>query len=182
MRHVLMPVPEPFEPDVAAALSRYPHRDGYLIQLFRVFANSPRFLERGTVNLLDRGSPLPMRERELVILRTCANNDCEYEWGVHATAFGAHVGFTPEEIRATRLENADADCWSSRERILLRAVDDLCARSTLEDKTLELVQATWNLAEQLEIFALCGNYHTISFVANASRLPGEAFGARFPAD
>jgi hypothetical protein len=37
------------------------------------------------------------------------------------------------------------------------------------------------VAQQLEIFALCGNYHTISFVANAARLQPEAFAAGVPA-
>lgn len=53
----------------------------YLLQLFRVFANSPRFLKKGALNLLDKDSPLTLRQREIVILRVCANNDCEYEWG-----------------------------------------------------------------------------------------------------
>ena len=180
MRHVLTPIPEPYDPAVATILARYPQRDGNLIQLFRVFANSRRFLERGVVNLLDRESPLSMREREIVILRTCANNDCEYEWGVHVTAFGSHVRFTPEQIHATRIGSADAECWSPREALLVRVVDELCAAGTLTDNTLGVLQETWGLTEQLEIFALCGNYHTISFVANVARLQGEDFGARFP--
>jgi alkylhydroperoxidase family enzyme len=180
MGNVLEPLPEPFAPDIAAILAHYPQRDGYLIQLFRVFANSRRFLERGTVNLLDRASPLVLRERELVILRTCANNDCEYEWGVHITAFGSHAGLGGEHMRATRLEQSDATCWTPREALLLGVVDELCASGTLADATRAAFQETWTAEEQLEILALCGNYHTISFVANVARLPGESFGARFP--
>src|SRR5690606_3127301 len=110
MNPSLAPIPEPFPEDVAAILAGYPKRDGYVLQLFRVFANSIRFLKKGTVNLLDRDSPLPMRLRELVILRVTANNDCEYEWDVHVTAFAAHVGFTDAQVAATRLDDPCAPC------------------------------------------------------------------------
>ena len=72
MAHVLSPIEEPYPPEVAEILNRYPQRDGYVLTLFRVFANSLRFLKKGVVNLLDRESPLPMRLREIVILHHAA--------------------------------------------------------------------------------------------------------------
>jgi hypothetical protein len=42
-------------------------------------------------------------------------------------------------------------------------------------------QEAWTLEQQLEILALCGAYHTVSFVANTAQLPPEPFGVRFPA-
>lgn len=180
MTHVLNPVPEPFTPEVAAILAQYPQRDGYLLTLFRVFANSVRFLKKGTVNLLDRDSPLPMRQRELVILRTSANNDCEYEWGVHVTAFSAHVGLTSDQVAATRSGDPRDACWSAEEGLLIGVVDELCESGRIADATYRHFQETWTLEQQLEIFALAGNYHTISFVANSTRLANESFAARFP--
>lgn len=181
MSHTLKPVAEPYSDEAAAILARYPQRDGYLLQLFRVFANSLRFLKKGTVNLLDRDSPLPMRLRELVILRVCADNDCEYEWGVHVTAFAAHVGLSPAQIAATRLGPADAACWDADERVLLHAVDQLCHSGRMAPDTHAAFQRLWNVEQQLEILALCGNYHTICFVANTAELEPETFAARFPA-
>lgn len=181
MSNTLQPVADPFTPEVAAALAGYPRRDGYLLRLFRVFANSPRFLKKGVLNLLDRDSPLPMRQRELVILRVCAANGCEYEWGVHVAAFAGHVGLTDEQVRATRLGDACSSCWAEDEALLIEVVDQLCARGDLDQVTLDAFQTRWDNTAQLEILALCGNYHTISFVANAARLEPEAFAARFPA-
>ena len=180
MSHLLAPLEDPFPPEVTSILESYPQRDGYILQLFRVFANSLRFLKKGTVNLLDRNSPISMREREIVILRICANNDCEYEWGVHVSAFGEHVGFTEDQIAATRLEDHQSPCWTEEESLLIRAVDELCTISRIADDTYALFQATWSVEQQLEILALCGNYHTISFVANTARLDRELFGATFP--
>ena len=180
VKYALTPISEPFPPDVAAILAGYPQRNGYVLQLFRVFANSLRFLKKGTTNLLDRDSPIPMRQREIVILRVCANNDCEYEWGVHVTAFAQHAGLTDEQIVATRLGDHQSSCWTNEERLLIQLVDELCARGRLSEGVSAQVQDLWTQEQQLEILALCGNYHTVSFVANTARLAGERFGAKFP--
>lgn len=177
----LQPIEQPYPPAVAAILARYPQKDGYLLTLFRTFANSQRFLEKGVANLLDGDSPLSLRQREIVILRITANLNCEYEWGVHVAVFAAAAEFSEAQIRATRLRKADPDCWSEEEKLLLRAVDDICDKGGVSEATLPAFEAAWSLPQQLEILALCGNYHTISFVANTARLPPEDFAARFPA-
>ena len=177
----LTPVQEPFVSEVAEILSNYPQRDGYILQLFRVFARSLRFLKKGTVNLLDRDSPLAMRQREIVILRVCANTHCEYEWGVHVAAFGAHVELTELQIGAIWLSDPDASCWPTEEQLLIRVIDELCTTGRVEDETLESFQSTWTVEQQLEILALAGNYHTISFVANTARLANESFAVSAPA-
>lgn len=177
----LAPIEPPYSPAVAAILARYPQQDGYLLTLFRTFANSQRFLEKGVANLLDRDSPLSLRQREIVILRITANLDCEYEWGVHVAVFASAAKLSEGEIAATRLGKADADCWTEEEKLLLRAIDDICYKGGVSETTLPAFEAAWSMPQQLEILALSGNYHTISFVANTARLPPEEFAARFPA-
>jgi alkylhydroperoxidase family enzyme len=179
MPHILAPIAEPFSPDILEAFKSYPQRDGYIIGLFRVFANSVRHLRKGFVNLLDRDSPLSMREREIVILRISANNRCEYEWGVHVAAFGKHAEFSTEQIEATASLDHKASCWNARESLLIQALDELCALGRMYAATLDSFRQTWSLEQQLEIFALAGNYHAIAFVANSAVLPLESFAARF---
>lgn len=183
MKHVLKPITPPFDREVAAILARYPQgKDGYIIQLFRVFANSLRFLDKkGAVNLLDEDSPLSLREREIVILRITANLDCEYEWGVHVSVFSKAAGLSEDQVAATRLGGPDSGHWSASESLLLRCVDELCQSGAIQEDSYSQFQQQWTLEQQLEILSLCGNYHTISFVANSSRLSNESFGARFPA-
>ncbi|WP_416896566.1 MAG: carboxymuconolactone decarboxylase family protein [Minwuia sp.] len=180
MSNPLSPLPEPWPPAVAERLARYPQRDGYILKLFRSFANSERFLAKGVANLLDRESPLPMRQREIVILRVTANLGCEYEWGVHVTAFGQHVGFTPEQIAATRSGAADDPCWPAEEALLLAVVDGICRDGHPDEIRKAAFRSAWTVEQQLEILALCGNYHTISFVAKTAELELEDFAARFP--
>lgn len=176
----LAPIDEPFSAEVADILNAYPKRDGYILKLFRVFANSTRFLKKGTLNLLDRDSPLSMRQREIIILRVTAKNNCEYEWGVHVTAFAQHVGLSETQVHATYLGDHRDTCWDSEEGLLIQAVDELCDLGRVTQTTYELVKSRFTVEQQLEVFALCGNYHTVSFVANTASLPNESFAATFP--
>ncbi len=180
MTNTLAPMREPFSDDIARVLSNYPTVDGYLLRLFRTFANSRRFLEKGVPNLLDRASPLDLRTREIVILRVTALNRCEYEWGVHVSAFGTAAGLSAAQIDDSASDRVDPELWSSEELQLIHAIDELCTSGNLDDPTLKRFQDRWTAEQQLEIFSLCGAYSTISFVANAARLPCEDFAARFP--
>ena len=178
----LRPVEEPFSHEVADILKTYPQRDGYILKLFRVFANSTRFLRKGVANLLDKDSPLPLRFREIVILRVTSNLDCEYEWGVHVAAFSGAAGLTEDQIRAIRFGDHACGCWSAREGLLIKVIDELCVAGMLGEPTRDQFDRTWTVEQQLEIMALCGNYHTICYVANVARLDGEPFAAKFPPD
>lgn len=178
MTNALKPLESPFSAEVEKILATYPKQDGYLLTLFRTFANSVRFLKKGVPNLLDKDSPLSLRTREIVILRTTANKNCEYEWGVHVAIFANAARFSDHQIRATRLGRAD--CWTSKETGLIDAIDQLCTTGTLEEKTRDQFESDWSKEEQLEIIALIGTYCTISFVANVAQLSNEPFAAEFP--
>jgi alkylhydroperoxidase family enzyme len=182
MTNRLSPIDEPYPSDVAAVLATFPQQDGYILTLFRTFANSLRFLKKGVPNLLDRESPLTLRIREIVILRVTANKNCEYEWGVHVSVFGAAAKFSDRQIEATRSAHVDSSLWSLEEVNLLKAIDNLCTNGRVEGDVYAQFENDWTKEQQLEIFALCGTYHTISFVANTARLPNESFGAQFPLD
>jgi len=178
MTNSLSPVEAPYSPPIEAVLAQYPQQNGYILTLFRTFANSLRFLQKCVPNLLDSESPLDLRIREITILRVTANRNCEYEWGVHVAAFSKAAKLTADQIAATR--QTISECWTVKEQRLLSAIDQLCAASTLDDNTLAAFQSDWSTEEQLEILALCGTYSTISFVANVARLPPEGFAPHFP--
>ena len=124
--------------------------------------------------------PLSLREREIVIDRTCARTGCEYEWGVHVAIFADAAGLTNEQVRATVLGPADAPCWSAAEQMLIAAVDALHERATLSDSEFKALSAHHDDAKILEIMLLCGFYRTVSYLANGLDLPLEDKAARFP--
>lgn len=178
MTNKLSPLEPPFTREVEEVLGDYPQQDGYILSLFRTFANGLRFLKKGVPNLLDKGSPLDLRTREIVILRTTANRNCEYEWGVHVAIFARAARFTDAQIQATRLD--DSACWSDEENQLIAAVDQLCVSGVMNAETLAQFELAWSCEQQLEIMALIGTYSTISYVANVAQLPLEPFSALFP--
>jgi alkylhydroperoxidase family enzyme len=169
----------PYAPDIQAQFDRI-MRGAPPLSLFRVMAGHVRAWQKfSSASLLDRG-PLPLREREIVIDRTCALNACEYEWGVHVSVFAQGAGLGAEEIRATVLGGADAPCWSAAERALIAAVDALHQRSTLSDDEFADLKAHYDDEQILEIILLCGFYRTVSYLANGLALPLEDNAARFP--
>ena len=175
----MAPLQPPYEAEIQGQFDRI-MRGAPPLMLFRVVAGQARAWEKFRAGgLLDRG-PLSLREREIVIDRTCALTGCEYEWGVHVATFASAALLTGEQVRATVLDGADAPCWSAAEQAMLAAVDALHVRATLGDAEFKALSAHYDDAQVLEIILLCGFYHTVSYLANGLDLPLEAKGARFP--
>jgi alkylhydroperoxidase family enzyme len=150
------------------------------LMLFRVMASQKRAWDKFRAgSLLDPG-PLSLREREIVIDRTCALNTCEYEWGVHVAIFAAAAKLGDEQVRATVHGPADAACWSAAEQAMIAAVDALHRRATLDDAEFAALAVHFDEAKILEIILLCGFYRTVSYLAKGLKLPLEEMGARFP--
>lgn len=177
----IAPAEAPYPPAIATALDRIMPKGVEPLVLFRTMAKSPRVFEKMFAGgLLDKGA-LSLRQREIVIDRTTARLGAEYEWGVHVAFFAGKVGFDAERVAATVHGPADAPCWSVDERALLSAVDDLVDRRTITDATWIALTTHFDEAQILEVIALVGYYHTISFLCRALELPPERYAARFPA-
>ena len=169
----------PYAPEIQEQFDRI-MRGAPPLMLFRVMAGHVRAWDKFRAGgLLDRG-PLTLREREIVIDRTCALTGCEYEWGVHVATFAGAAHLTDEEVRATVLDGADAPCWSEAERAMIAAVDALHVSATLSDAEFAALSAHYDDAQIFEIILLCGFYRTVSYLANALALPLEDKAARFP--
>ena len=176
----IAPLDPPYPPDIQQQFDRI-MRGAPPLVLFRVMAGHARAWEKFRAGgLLDRG-PLSLREREIVIDRTCALNRCEYEWGVHVAVFAGPAHLTAEQVRATVLDGAAAPCWPEAERALIAAVDALHHRATLSDAEFKTLSSHYDEAQILEIMLLCGFYRTVSYLANGLALPLEENAARFPA-
>ena len=175
----IAPLQPPYAAEIQGQFDRI-MRGAPPLTLFRVVAGNARAWEKFRAgSLLDRG-PLSLREREIVIDRTCALTGCEYEWGVHVAAFADAAGLTGEQFRATVLGGADAPCWSESEQALIPAVDALHHRATLSDAEFNALSAHYDDARIFEIILLCGFYRTVSYLANGLALPLEVNAARFP--
>src|SRR5579862_4246323 len=181
MNEARIPLAEPpYSSAVVEALDRIMPPGVPPLALFRAVAGNERvFLRLMAGGLLDRGS-LTMREREIVIDRTCFRCGSEYEWGVHVAFFGPRVGFTPEEVRGLCADDPETSPFPAKERLLLRLCDELHATSTVGDALWADLASEWTPVQLVELVVLAGYYHAISFATNALRVPLEGFAARFP--
>jgi len=169
----IAPLEPPYSPPVQAALDRIMPAGVPPLALFRTLAVNERvFLRVMAGGLLDRGS-ISLREREIVIDRTCARCGSEYEWGVH-------VAFFAEQVAATCGTEASAGAFPDRERLLIRLVDALHDEARVGDPLWAALRVEWTEEQVIELIALAGFYHLISFVTNALRISPEPYGARFP--
>lgn len=176
----IAPAEEPYPTEIATALTRIMPEGVAPLVLFRTMARNPRIFEKIFAGgLLDKGA-LSLRQREMVIDRTTARLGAEYEWGVHIAFFASKVGFDATQVAATVHGPADAPCWSADEQALLAAVDDLVDHRTISATAWTTLARHFDEAQILEVIALAGYYHTISFLCRALELPLESYGARFP--
>lgn len=148
--------------------------------LFRTMARDDRLMTRFfDASLLDRGH-LSLRERELTILRVCANNGSEYEWGVHVTAFSGAAGLTPAQIEGTRRQATDSADWTARERLFLRVCDVLHTSCELPEPLWAELRAELSDGAILELLMLVGLYRMVSILTVGLCMPLEPWAARFP--
>jgi len=159
---MIPPLEPPYTPEIEASLKKWMPPGAAIepLALFRTLARSPLLFERMRplgAGLLNKGT-LSLGDRETVILRACERCGCEYEWGVHKAAFARDL--VPDEL-------------------LTRAVDELHDRGTLGDQTLAALHARYRDEQILELLALAGFYHLISYLANGARVPLEPWAERF---
>ncbi len=179
----IAPVQPPYAAAVGALLEGLMPPGQAPIGLFRTFARNVVMTEAmggwGGYEL-NRRLSLTLREREIVIDRTCARCRCEYEWGVHVAYFGERAGLTADQIRSLTHGSADDACWDAdRDRLLVRAVDALHDGADIGDDLWSDLTTVFDEAQLLDLTMLCGWYHAISFTATAARVALEDWAPRF---
>ncbi len=175
----ITPLEPPYAPGIQQQFDRI-MRGAPPLTLFRVVASNARTWEKFRAGSLLDGRILSLREREIVIDRTCALTGCEYEWGVHVALFAKAAELTDEQVRSTVVESAGAACWSESEQALIAAVDALHHRAKWSNAEFAALSVHYDDAKILEIILLCGFYRTVSYLANGLDLPLEGNAARFP--
>jgi alkylhydroperoxidase family enzyme len=169
----------PYPAHVAEDFERIMGKGKEPLLLFRTLAASPRAWTKFRGGALLDGGLLSLREREIVIDRTCARSGCEYEWGVHIAIFAGKAGLSGDEIAALLAVPADLSHWSTSEAALIAAVDALHERSTLSKDEFSALEVEFDRDQILEIILLAGFYRTVSYLANGLDLELEGGAARF---
>jgi alkylhydroperoxidase family enzyme len=129
---------------------------------------------------LSRRLSLTMRDREIIIDRTCARCRCEYEWGVHIAFFADRVGLTSGQVTSITHGTASDRCWSDeRDRLLIAAADALHDAAAIADDLWDRLAQQFSDEELLDLLMLAGWYHAISYAANGAKVELEPGAPRF---
>ena len=94
--------------------------------------------------------------------------------------FAEAVGLSQEQVDATVSGNWDDDVWTPRQSLLVRLADELHDTGTAATELWSALAAEWAPPELIELIAICGFYHFVSFMANAPDVELEEAGRRFP--
>ena len=111
------------------------------------------------------GYTIPLREKELLILRTAWLSRGNYIWGRHNIT-GKKAGLTDEEIsRVTR--GPDAKEWSAFDAVLLRAADELHRSRFVSDATWSSLAQRYSENQRVEVVLIVGNYTLLAMFQNS---------------
>ncbi len=141
------------------------------LNILKTLANHPELAEAWSpfAAYVVRGSTLPARDREILILRTGYLCGAEYEWGHHAR-IGREVGLSDDEIRAIA-KGPNTSGWSSFDRALIRAVDELHRNSYITDRTWAYLDARYDDKQLMDVVFTVGEYTLVSMALQTFRVP-----------
>lgn len=134
---------------------------------FRTLVRAPKLLQP-LVSLLIyilQESTVPLREKELLVLRTAWLCKAEYEWSHHSVS-GKQAGLTDQELlRVTK--GPDAKGWSLSDATLLRAADELHRDAFISDSTWLSLSERYTEQQLMDIVFTVGLYHIASMTLNS---------------
>ena len=134
--------------------------------IFKTLVRHQKLLKRWMVfatHILNKNS-LPLRDRELVILRIGWLCQSGYEWAQHVV-IGREAGISDEEIDLIR-RGPDAEGWSVFDGSLMRATDELHADAFISDDTWSLLKQTYSDDQMMDLVFTIGNYNLVSMALN----------------
>ena len=129
---------------------------------------------------------MPVRLRQIAIMRTAWVRRCTYMWSSHLR-MSDRLGLAREDYEAIKL-GSDSPHWSEFERLIVGAVDQLCDNSDLDEATWNALAAEFDHKQVLDFLFTVGCYTMIAMVMNALRIDreedlielGEKYGAPEP--
>jgi len=134
--------------------------------IFKTLAHHPDLMRRWLVfaNHILFKSTLPLRERELVILRIGYLCNAGYEWGQHVQV-ARKAGMSDEEILSAK-SGPDTPGISSRDRLLLQATDELHGECHISDDTWAALLHHFDDRQLMDLVFTVGQYNLVSMVLN----------------
>jgi 4-carboxymuconolactone decarboxylase len=118
--------------------------------------------------LMSQGA-LPVRDRELAVLRIGWLSGAPFEWGEHV-AMGRRVAqLTGEEIERVTVGSAAPE-WDAHDRAVIRAVEELLDDAMISSETWETLAKRYDEKQLIELPILIGQYLGVAYLQNSMRV------------
>jgi alkylhydroperoxidase family enzyme len=141
-------------------------KNGSKMNIINTIAHYPRLavpylqMNKGLFDL-----KLPMRLREIAVLRLAHLSDSKYEWFQHV-AIGKRFGLTDRDIEAIKA-GKPADDWSEIDRLAMEAIDELEKTNTIGDALWEKLARNFDRELLFELLFIAGAYKMTAWILNA---------------
>jgi 4-carboxymuconolactone decarboxylase len=166
--------------DAQRAILAPRERNGRVMGVWSTCAQAPELCQAWLefTDYLLQDSSLPIRDRELLILRIGYLNGGAYEWAAHR-GLALNVGITEEELRQIT-EGPEAAGWSQWDATLLRSADELHDNALVSDSTWEILAARYNTRQMMELVFTVGQYNLVAMYLNSLGVQFEEGWIGFP--
>ena len=143
--------------------------------VFRTMVNHPDLARRWMVfaNHVLFKSTLPVREREMAILRVGWLCGSEYEFSQHRV-IAMEAGMARDEVERIKA-GPDADGWSTLERLVLQATDELHHDKMVSDATWAALSEHWSDQQLMDLVFAVGQYTLVSMALRTFGVPLDDF-------
>lgn len=160
-------VEKPWTEAERAILEPRTRDDGSVLGVWSTCAQSPELCEAWLTftDYILRDSTLPLRDRELLILRIGWLNDGAYEWSAHL-GVARRAGLTDEELRRI-VDGPDAPGWSEWDAALLRAADELHEDALVSADTWAALSEQYDQRQMMEAVFTVGQYNLVAMWLNS---------------
>ncbi|MGI5461001.1 carboxymuconolactone decarboxylase family protein [Streptomyces sp. CA-249302] len=148
-----------------ASLAPYRDQDGRIYTIWATLAHHEDALRRFIVfgNHVLGKNTLPLKSRELMILRIAARAQAAYEWDQHVR-IARRAGLADETILAAATGTREG--LDEVDRVLLTATDSLLDRQGVDDDLWERLTAHLSTEQVIDMLYTVGQYLTIATVIN----------------
>lgn len=162
----LLPVDEAdLQEKTLASLAPYRDRDGRIYAIWATLAHHEDALRRYLVfsNHVLGKNTLPLKSRELMILRIAARAQAGYEWDQHVR-IARRAGLSDETILAAATGARDG--LDELDKVLLAATDSLVDHQGVDDELWDRLCARLSTEQVIDVLYTVGQYLTIATVIN----------------
>ncbi|MFF0499813.1 carboxymuconolactone decarboxylase family protein [Nocardia aobensis] len=125
-------------------------------------------------------STLPVRLRELLIMRIGWATAAEFEWAQHWQV-ATRAGVDPDDLLAVR-DWRTSDRFDEPDRAALAAVDEVVAEGEIGDATWGVLRTLYSESELLELVAVIATWHYVSVLVRNLRVPLDEGMSAWPPD